>query len=296
MVEKIKRLIVFVISSTTLSACSGIQNLSNNDQVDTTDPAVYKNASDSSGAILSAFYGLDDSIPWLASLRICGELGHSDGMPIVFSEEVDFDTVEAGDFLVTLSDGETTGVGCVTPAPATDLGEFRTILMIGNFGSIDNQPTMVTIKGNLLSLDHKSNFKNEAVMVTPLEDGPFLVHAELVDTAQWQIGKKNTLLPFGGGDGCPLGTQQIIRVVWAGGVTKPGGSEIDDQERTAYRVILEDGSDITPFAIGDLGDGDNNHQLCLNTDSPVQRVEFPEGLMTDPREDVNPAIAISLKI
>jgi hypothetical protein len=63
MVEKIKRLIVFVISSTTLSACSGIQNLSNNDQVDTTDPAVYKNASDSSGAILSAFYGLDDSIP-----------------------------------------------------------------------------------------------------------------------------------------------------------------------------------------------------------------------------------------
>ena len=148
----------------------------------------------------------------------------------------------------------------------------------------------------MLSLDHKSNFKNEAVMVTPLEDGPFLVHAELVDTAQWQIGKKNTLLPFGGGDGCPLGTQQIIRVVWAGGVTKPGGSEIDDQERTAYRVILEDGSDITPFAIGDLGDGDNNHQLCLNTDSPVQRVEFPEGLMTDHREDVNPASAISLKI
>ena len=47
MIEKIKRLIIFVISSTTLSACSGIQNLSNNDQVDTTDPAVYKNASES---------------------------------------------------------------------------------------------------------------------------------------------------------------------------------------------------------------------------------------------------------
>ena len=51
---------------------------------------------------------------------------------------------------------------------------------------------------------------------------------------------------------------------------------------------------VTPIAIGDLGDGDNNHKLCLDVDDTVVRVEFPEGMMTDPRDDPNPATAVSL--
>ena len=35
------------------------------------------------------FTGLDDAIPFLASYRICGSLGNSDGMPVIFSKEVD---------------------------------------------------------------------------------------------------------------------------------------------------------------------------------------------------------------
>jgi hypothetical protein len=84
-------------------------------------------------------------------------------------------------------------------------------------------------------------------------------------------------------------------VVWSGGVTKPGGEEIDDLERKAYRVSLIDGSAVTPFAIGDLSDGDNNHELCLESGIQAQRVEFPAGLLTDPREDLNPATAIILQ-
>jgi hypothetical protein len=82
------------------------------------------------------------------------------------------------------------------------------------------------------------------------------------------------------------------------GVTKPGGDPIDDEERLAYSVTVDDGTGnpvtITPFAIADLGDGDNNHELCLDVETPAIRVDFPVGLLTDPREDLNPATGISV--
>ena len=73
---------------------------------------------------------------------------------------------------------------------------------------------------------------------------------------------------------------------------------IDDLERESYalRVRNDDGSvsDITPFALGDLGDGDNNHNLCLDVEGTPIDVTFPEGLVTDPREDLNPATVIEV--
>ena len=84
----------------------------------------------------------------------------------------------------------------------------------------------------------------------------------------------------------------MIRATWQGGVTKPGGAEADDVVRQAYVVTVEDGDgrtrDVSPFALGDLGDGDNNHSLCLDVVDPAVSVYFPAGLLTDPREDLNP--------
>ena len=51
---------------------------------------------------------------------------------------------------------------------------------------------------------------------------------------------------------------------------------------------------IVPFAVADLRDGDNNHELCLDTTAKPLRVEFPAGLMTDPIEDLNPATSIDV--
>ena len=73
-----------------------------------------------------------------------------------------------------------------------------------------------------------------------------------------------------------------------------GGDEIDDVERAAYRVLFENGEETAPMAVADLGDGDNNHELCLESDTPVRRVSFPAGLLTDPREDLNPATSVTL--
>ncbi len=290
--------LILLAAALLISGCLDIGELSNTQSVDTTDIASYPEASNDGATLLSAFYGLDDAIPFLGSYRICQEFGHKDGMPAIFSKELDTQTVQAGDFLVTLADGKTVEVGCVTPAPAEDAGELRTMLMIGDFGSISNQPVTVEVTGNILSMDHKTNFKGSTVDVTPLEDGPTLVLAETVSEQAWELGKEPTALPFGGGSGCPVDTRQVVRVVWAGGVTKPGGDEIDDKERGAYRVYLEsDGAElaeVTPFAIGDLGDGDNNHELCLDVTAPAVRVEFPAGLMTDPREDLNVATTVTV--
>lgn len=287
-----------VLALQLLSGCSDISELSNVEQNDSTVITAYPDAVAQGASLLSAFYGLDDAIPFFASFRICGSFGHQDGMPVIFSRELDVATVQAGDFLVTLADGDQITPACVTPAPAADVGELRTMLLIGDFGSKDNQPVSVEITGDVISLDHQTSFQGASVGVTPLEQGPSLVLAEIVDEGQWELGKQATALPFGGGDGCPASTRQVVRVVWSGGVTKPGGDEVDDLERSAYRVLLagEAGELITavPFALGDLGDGDNNHELCLDTDTHVVRVEFPENLLTDPREDLNPATGVSI--
>lgn len=114
----------------------------------------------------------------------------------------------------------------------------------------------------------------------------------------WDLGTEATSLAWGGGSKCPAGTQQVVRATWNGGVTKPGGTPADDHERALYKVtVLNDAgtrTDVTPFAIADLNDGDNNHLLCLDTTDPAVAVSFPAGHLTDPRDDLNPATSIAV--
>jgi hypothetical protein len=219
-------------------------------------------------------------------------------MPVIFTHEIDVTTMQAGDFRVTSASGKVGEILAVTLAPADDKGELRTALLAGSYGSIDDQPVKVEIVGNLLSIDGTLNFKGASIDVTPLEAGPSMVWAEIVPEEDWDLGKEASPLAWGGGSGAPEGTKQVVRVTWNGGVTKPGAQEIDDAERVQYKVtvLLEDGSRIrvTPFALADLGDGDNNHELCLGVTGTPISVYFPAGFMTDPREDLNPETTIAL--
>jgi len=125
-----------------------------------------------------------------------------------------------------------------------------------------------------------------------LPNGPTMVMAEVVPQSQWELGKESGRRI---GSGCPEGTKAVVRAVWAGGVTKPGGDEADAEDAKRYEVVMEDGSTARPFALGDLGDGDNNHELCLaETGTPV-KVRFPAGFLTDPAEDKNPASEIEVR-
>ena len=249
--------------------------------------------------LISAFFGLDDALPKVADRGIWPGAGGKDGMPVIFSHEIDYTTMQVGDFRVTTASGKVGEIVAVTLAPADDKGELRTALLAGSYGSIDDQPARVEIVGNLLSIDGTLNFKGASVEVTLLEAGPTMVWAEVVPEDEWDTGKEASPLPWGGGSGAAEGTKQVVRVTWSGGVTKPGGDEVDVVERVQYKVtvLLENGSkiEVTPFALGDLGDGDNNHELCLDVVGTPQSVYFPAGYLRDPRGDLNPETTIAIR-
>ena len=214
--------------------------------------------------LLSAFFGLDDGLPSTSNQGICSGAAGKDGMPVIFSHEIDVNTLQAGDFRVVSASGAVGDMTCVTPDPADDIGELRTILLVGQFGSAEDQPATVEIVDNILSIDGQLNFKGASVAVTPLEAGPEMVWAEVVPESQWELGKEATVRPFGGGDGCPVGTVQVVRVTWAGGVTKPGGSEIDELERVAC-LGASNASTSPPSSIP------AQHQSTTSTSSSAQQ-------------------------
>ena len=175
------------------------------------------------------------------------------------------------------------------------------MLLAGDYGSADaDPPVTVKIVGNLHSLDQTLNFKGAEVTVTPLEPGPSLVFAEVVPQESWHLGRESDG-SWGSSDGCPTsGVAQVVRVAWAGGVTLENGDEPEsgDSVGQLYKVMVEsaDGStrEVTPVALGDLHDGDNNHELCLDTDDPAVSVSFPAGILTDPNDDLNPETTIQV--
>lgn len=270
-------------------------------QTDTTEAATQQRI-DQDGReakLLSAFFGLDGGLPgFLADRVICEGAGGADGMPVIFSHEVDPETLDPGDFKVTLSSGAIGTVTCLTLAPADGPGELRTVLLAGEFGSVGDEAASVEIVGDILSRDGDVTFKGARVDVTPLEEGPSLVLAEIVPQKDWNLGQSSTPIPFGGGSGCPLETKQVVRVTWAGGITKPSGAAADEVEGALYRLTVrsQDSStrDIAPMALADTGDGDNNHALCLDAAYSISEVSFPAGHVTDPRDDLNPATRITL--
>ena len=74
----------------------------------------------------------------------------------------------------------------------------------------------------------------------------------------------------------------------------PNRVEMKSTTSSGVPTEFSSGAEVSPVAVGDLGDGDNNHELCLDTEARVIRVEFPAGLLTDPREDLNPATVVYL--
>jgi len=271
-------------------------------QTDTTvtDVTARVDATGREAGLISAFYGLDDGLPYIFGLASCKGAGGKDGMPVIFTHEVDIRTLEPGDFRITTASGKLGEVVCLTLAPADDPGELRTALVIGQYGSLADQPATVEITGNVLSLDGTVNFKGASVAATPLESGPSLVWAERVPQAQWALGRAATRLPWGGGDGCPVGTAQVVRVAWDGGVRKTDGTEADLSTGQLYEVTVKasDGAtrSVTPAALANLGDGDNNHELCLDVADPAMSVRMPAGNLIDPRDDVNDETVIAVTV
>ncbi len=249
--------------------------------------------------LLTAFFGLDNMIP--PAPPFCDNPGGEDGMPVIFTHPIDTTTLDPEDFEVTSAEGTVSTPVCAILAPAIDDGENRTALLIGEFGAApDDEPVEVVVVGELLSLPETGavDFNGASVDVIPLADGPSIVTAELLPERLWIPEREGQLTV---GDNCPTeGTLQIVRVRWNGGVTKPGNEEVDDLEREQYMVTIEaeDGTteEVVPFALGNLHDGDNNHDLCLDVEGMPVSVSFPADLVTDPNEDLNPETGAEITV
>jgi len=141
---------------------------------------------DNPAKLLSAFFGLDNALPFRANALCLGASG-KDGMPVVLSHTIDPETLEAEDFQIVTHAGVRRAPHCVTLRPAQDPGELRTVLLIGEFGdALDDPPEIVRVVGELLSdqvttpVGGQVNFQGAQVAVTSLDAGPSLVLAERV--------------------------------------------------------------------------------------------------------------------
>ena len=225
--------------------------------------------------LLSAFFGLDNGLVRRTRL-ICPDAPGSDGMPVILSHRVAsasgrFGDVDPDAFDVTLSSGERIAPDCAALAPALDPSERHTVLLIGEFGSLEEQPLEVRVV-NSLPLVGGADARGLSVPVTRLEAGP-----ELILALRYDPGDIDTT--------CPATTRQVVVVAWAGGVTLAEGRTEEDH-RAMYRVETESG-EVTPHALADLGDNDNYEHLCLGETAAALRVHAAAGILLDPRGDPN---------
>lgn len=273
------------------------QEVSNRDLVDRTVDANLPRVADGVVAeLLSAFHGLE-ALPIISNLICRGSRGYG-GMPVIFATEIDLATLETGDFRVTRASGAESALHCVSVLPATDKGELRTVLLIGDLGDPEaDPPVRVEISGHLHSADALRDYQGAAVAVTPLTDGPSIVQA--VSVSDWAreggLGPRRTR-----GTRCPSdGIVQAVRVTWAGGITYVGEGDAEMELCALYKVTVQDADgmvrEVMPAALADLGDNDNNHMLCLDTADAVVSVVFPAGMVADPNGDLNPATQVAVR-
>jgi len=242
--------------------------------------------------MLSAFFGLDNALPQRARL-IWKNAPGKDGMPIVFSHEIDPETLDASDFQVRTQKGDLFGVEHASYRPAVEAFELRTILLIGDYGNApDNEPVEVEIIGDLKSRDGQ-NLKGQKVATTPLADGPFISYAEY-----FKIDDQYPYVEKGGGCDCPKAkTETVVRAVWSGGVRSKEGKELGENERTHFYVKLVQGKDtieVHPFQLADLDDNENNIDLCVDETGIPIAVRADANIAIDPNDDLNPETEIEV--
>ena len=234
--------------------------------------------------LVSAFFGLDNAMPFLPIFLCPGAQG-MDGMPVNFIFPIDASTLSASDFEVVDSLGNIYIPMCAFLAPANENGENRTVLLIGEFGTaVTNPPVEVRIVGDLFTTDTLSGESacSEIINlngitttnVIPLADGPSLFFAQRID------GNLNE---------CNSGTQ-TIQVAWNGGVT-PYISGDTESDLFQYYIGYSDSSGVliphVPISIADINDNDNFHQLCFSTSDEIVKISMMAYTVEDPNHDPN---------
>ncbi len=239
----------------------------------------------SDASILSIYHGLADITPFATRLCELPPARGQDGMPVVFSVQVNNQTITPTAFAVGLSSGETVTPLCATLRPAVESLEQRTVLLIGAFSPDNSVPISVEIVEQLEDANGVSLLGLKSENVTTLAAGPSLVFAE-------RFKPNNSGL-----DGeCPEKTEQAVLLTWEGGVTGPNGADLAEEQRTAVSVALQDGTSVNPLSLADddPGQTDNHIIACVAQKSPAVSVSILAGYFHDPGDDANPETRIDI--
>ena len=205
-----------------MSGCNKVQQLNNNRnrevQLSNSVPDIDKTRE---VKILSVFFGLDNGLNQMSRFLYKNAPGQ-DGMPVVFSHELDPSTIDASDFEVTTQNGDVFQIEAITLMPAEEAFELRTLLLIGEYGNHpDNPPLSFKVVGDLMTRTG-ANYKGQSKEVIPLEEGPILSYAEY-----FTFDEDYPYVESGGGCDCPKeGTKMVVKVVWSGGVRALNGDEL----------------------------------------------------------------------
>lgn len=226
---------------------------------------------DEPARIVEAFFGLDNALPPRARALSRAAPGR-DGMPVTFSRRID-GPIDPEVFTVVTKSGDTMHPMDATLRPADEPSKRHTVLLIGEFGDDPHDPPVRVEVTESLKLEGDADAMGMQVDVTPLADGPTIALAYLAK-------------PVPGSAVYPKGTQQVLVVVWAGGV-RPLPRTTAKAHRLGYTVVTTGGL-VKPIGVGDLGDNDNYEHLYLETAELPLSVEMAAGLLMDPRDDSNP--------
>lgn len=245
-----------------------------------------------SSPIQGAFFGLDNDLPRRANLLCKGAKG-LDGMPLNFLYPIADSSLWANDFVVIDKQGNSHVPHCAVLAPADELGENRTVLLIGEFGqSPSNPPVEVRVVGDLWTLPQSEeesapskviNLKGQLTnKIIPLSSGPSIFFVQRISGSISECGNEF----------------QCIQVVWSGGV-RPFLKKDEEADLvkyyTGYYSVGDSLIAVKPRYIRDIEDNDNFHQLCFEGNKAIEMIRIEPEVVMDPNDDPNPACEISLK-
>ena len=241
---------------------------------------------------LDAFFGLDDALP-LASMFLCFQAPGMDGMPITFTHSLNHDDVTPDKFRVITASGAKLMPECATLAPAVDGNESKTVLLIGDLGNeqVDpiDPPHKVLIVGDLFTAEDQpggpQNLVGAEIEVISLFDFVRYAYAEVIPEEKW-----GQSVPAGAPSGAPI---WMVQTTWQGGISPINGDTTGETERQFQRIGMaqDDGkvTPVVPFAITDIGDPDNHHELWVAGPGVPLWVEMDPEIVQDPRGDPNAA-------
>ena len=255
----------------------GVQTSEDDGASATTIAGLAGESGEGQSSFLSAYLGAVDLpevlTPNLEEIAGCELEALAEGLPVVVSRQVDAESLDASDFVVTTSSGRTASPTCAPLAPADDSDELQTVLLVGELGTADDRPARIAISGELRAVDGTDLSGLETDDIDTFEDGPEVVLAK-IRPAQEKCSS--------------LGSTGEIQTTWQGGVTGPRNSEVGADQLGGFTVTDAGGAQHGILGFDDLGDGDNHVVVCVPAGVAPTTLEVRAATLFDPTNNPNP--------